>query len=167
MLIEAIRRTPTIPSSWASPKLYFVQTDSTASREIYRSEYHVKATECCVLYNWGLPCMNELHGRCNLWHVCYHEHCRTIFNDDHRLIQHAPTSICRGHSRRLQGMNILHPKPLSFPEQSSEQDTQEACQTYNVKPPSLNADLFEELLRKTSVPAVLTASLVRAWREGF
>ena len=36
-----------------------------------------------------------------------------------------------------------------------------------MKPPGLNADLFERLLTKTDMHVDLQASLVRGWREGF
>ena len=45
--------------------------------------------------------------------------------------------------------------------------TGEASRHYKVKPPSLNADLFEQLLGKTNLSIALQASLVRGWREGF
>ena len=64
-------------------------------------------------------------------------------------------------------MNLLHPTPLQFPENSSEEDTKEACQRFKVRPSELNADLFEHLLGATDISANLQASLVRGWREGF
>ena len=36
-----------------------------------------------------------------------------------------------------------------------------------IKPPSLNADLFEELLKTTDINEELQQSLVRGWREGL
>ena len=62
---------------------------------------------------------------------------------------------------------MLYPTPLSFPQNSSNEDTQEACQRFKVKPPDLNANRFEKLLRKTCINTDLQASLVRGWREGF
>ena len=103
----------------------------------------------------------------DLRHVCTHESCGTIFDDDHRVVQHALTPLCSGHIFRLRVMNVLHPEPLEFPENSSEKNTGEACRLYKVKPPSLNADLFELLLGKTDLSIALQVSLVRGWREGF
>ena len=40
-------------------------------------------------------------------------------------------------------------------------DTLEACKKYNVKPPSLNADLLETLLKGTTIGYDLQASIVR------
>ena len=62
---------------------------------------------------------------------------------------------------------MLYPTPLHFPENSSEEDTLEACQRFKVKPTDLNANLFERLLRKTDINTDLQESLVRGWREGF
>ena len=58
-------------------------------------------------------------------------------------------------------MNERHPVPLSFPEPSSVKDTLEACKKYKVKPPSLNADLLETLLKGTTIGYDLQASIVR------
>ena len=58
-------------------------------------------------------------------------------------------------------MNVLCPDLPKFPDNSSVEDIYEACQLYSVKPPSLNADLFETLLKKTDLAADLQASLVR------
>ena len=64
-------------------------------------------------------------------------------------------------------MNKTHPAPLSFHNNASEEDTREACRLYGIKPPSLNADLFEELLRTTDINEELQQSLVRDRREGL
>ena len=64
-------------------------------------------------------------------------------------------------------MNNLYPEPLQFHPNSSPEDTREACREYGIRMPSLNADLFEELLSKTSVNEKLQRSLVRGWREGL
>ena len=87
--------------------------------------------------------------------------------NDHRAIQHPPISNCEGHAERLRGMNIQHPMPLTFDDRSSPKDTIEACMRYNVKQPSLNADLLELLLKKSEINVKLQASLVRGWREGL
>ena len=50
---------------------------------------------------------------------------------------------------------------------SSQANTMEACDRYNVKAPHLNADLYENLLSKTDINKELQKSLVRGWREGF
>ena len=67
-------------------------------------------------------------------------------------------------------MNKLYPAPLSFHKDSSVEDTKEACRVYGIKPPSLNADLFEALLKTTDFNKdnkELQQSLVRGWREGL
>ena len=64
-------------------------------------------------------------------------------------------------------MNGKHPEPLTFPAASSRKDTQEACRRYKVKPPTLNADFLETLLKKTQIEPDLQASIIRGWREGF
>ena len=64
-------------------------------------------------------------------------------------------------------MNKTHPAPLSFHNNASEEDTKEACRLYGIKPPSLNADLFEELLKTTDINEELQQSLVRGWRENL
>ena len=115
------------------------------------------------MWNWGFPCTKI----CSYWHICSHPTCLTIFDDTHREIQHAATSLCVGHSSRLKGMTVLHPKPLNFPKSASVADTVEACERYNVKLPSLNASLFEKLLSKTMIDKVVQASLVKGWRVGF
>ena len=47
------------------------------------------------------------------------------------------------------------------------EDTKEVCRVYGIKPPSLNADLFERLLTTTDINEELQQSLVRGWREGL
>ena len=64
-------------------------------------------------------------------------------------------------------MNFLFPQAMTFDDRSSVADTLEACSRYGIKPPSLNADRLEELLKKTDMNEDLQASLVRGWREGF
>ena len=64
-------------------------------------------------------------------------------------------------------MNILYPNPLEFDARSTVQDTLEACQAYDVKPPQLNSVLFEQLLGETNISREVQESLVRGWREGF
>ena len=59
------------------------------------------------------------------------------------------------------GMHEKHAEPLVFPSNSSEKDTLAACDKYGIKRPSLNADLFECLLRKTSINVPLLTSMVR------
>ena len=65
------------------------------------------------------------------------------------------------------GINKIHPSPIPINHLSSEAETLEACKIYSVKPPPLNADLFEKLLRQTDINEELQVSLVRGWREGF
>ena len=69
------------------------------------------------------------------------------------------------HTPSVYGMNVLFPQALNFDDRSSVLDTQEACSRYGIKPPSLNADRLEELLKKTDMNEDLQASLVRGWRE--
>ena len=133
------------------------------SQETYRKEYHIAVQDCCSTWNWGFRC----NRTCNKWHVCSHEFCRTSFDVNHRAVQHVPIAPCHTHAGRLAGINALHPKPLTFPANSSVEDTAEACARYGVKPPFLNADLYEALLEKTSINKELQSSLVRGWREGF
>ena len=64
-------------------------------------------------------------------------------------------------------MNLLFPQALTFDDRSTVADTLEACSRYGIKPPSLDADRLEELLKKTEIDDDLQASLVRGWREGF
>ena len=64
-------------------------------------------------------------------------------------------------------MNVLFPQALNFDDRSSVLDTLEAFSRYGIKPPSLNADRLEELLKKTEMNEDLQASVVRGWREGF
>ena len=154
-LLNHLRGTAAIRKCWE--QLRFFGCSSERRRDIYRKEYWVDITDCCMIWNWGFRCSNI----CYAWHVCSHMLCRTVFDDDHRATQHAPTPLCADHIFRLQGMNVLCPDPPKYPENSSVEDTYEACQLYNVKPPSLNADLFETLLEKTDLPADLQASLVR------
>ena len=116
-----------------------------------------------MIWNWGFACSHL----CSQWHCCSNELCRSIFDDNHRAIQHGPRSRCYGHDVRLLGMNILDPTPLSFPETSSVEDTQNGCRRYKVRPPSLNASLFRDLLKGTALNPDLQASLVRGWKEGF
>ena len=58
-------------------------------------------------------------------------------------------------------MNKLHPAPIPINLDSSQADTAEACARYNIKPPHLNADLFEKLLQKTDINENLQESLVK------
>ena len=60
-------------------------------------------------------------------------------------------------------MNVLFPQALIFDDRSSVLDTLEACSRYGIKPPSLNADRLEELLKRTEMNEDLQASLVRGW----
>ena len=64
-------------------------------------------------------------------------------------------------------MNKMHPTPLRFHEESSAEDTLLACVRYNVKPTTLNWQLFQVLLETTDMPIDLSTSLVRGWREGL
>ena len=68
---------------------------------------------------------------------------------------------------KLLGMNTLHPEPVRFPVSSSVANTLEACDIYDIKPPSLNSELFDELLKQTNMAPDLRDSLVRGWREGY
>ena len=93
--------------------------------------------------------------------------CQHSQNSSHRAIQHPPEPHCEGHRYRSQGMNKLYPAPLSFHKDSSLEDTKEARRVYGIKPPSLNADLFEALLKTTDINKEQQLSLVRGWREGL
>ena len=64
-------------------------------------------------------------------------------------------------------MNVLFPEPLKFDERFSVADTLAACEKFDIKPPSLNANRLEPLLLKTEINDELQASIVRGWREGF
>ena len=130
----------------------------------FRDEYRVTPTECCTVWNLGFECIPR---SCDKWHVCCFESCRTSFHTAHRAIQHSPQPDCAQHAERLLGMNLLFPQALTFDDRSTVADTLEACSRYGIKPPSLNADRFEDLLKKTEIDEDLQASLVRGWREGF
>ena len=151
------------PECWKTQQLIFGGADPESSKSIYVMAYHVPLAETCLVWNWGFPCTRI----CSYWHICSHPTCLTVFDDNHREIQHAATSLCVGHNSRLKGMTVLHPKPLQFPKSASVADTAEACDRYNVKLPSLNASLFEKLLSKTTIDKELQASLVKGWRVGF
>ena len=99
--------------------------------------------------------------------MCSAEGCSEESRATHRAVQHPPDSPCSSHRRQLLGMNKLYPDPLKFHQCSSQEDTEEACRKYKVKPPSLNAALFERLLRETEINAQLQETLVRGWREGL
>ena len=151
------------PECWKTQQLIFGGADPVSNRRVYIMAYHVPLAETCLVWNWGLPCTKI----CNYWHICSHPTCLTVFDDTHKEIQHAAPSLFLGHSSRLKGMMVLHPKPLRFPESASIADTVEACQRYNVKLPSLNASVFEKLLSKTMIDNEVQASLVKGWRVGF
>ena len=123
---------------------------------------------CCLYWNLGLECSEFLtrNMQCKLRHVCSRDECRGAADSSHRAIQHPPKSLCEGHKERMDGMNHLYPEPLLFHPNSSPEDTREACREYGIRMPSLNADLFEELLSKTTINKKLQRSLVRGWREG-
>ena len=151
------------PASWGSNSLYSKGVHAKPSSECYVGAYLLEEEDCCMIWNWGFACSHL----CSQWHCCSNELCRSIFDDNHRAIQHGPRSRCYGHDVRLLGMNILDPTPLSFPETSSVEDTQNGCRRYKVRPPSLNASLFRDLLKGTALNPYLQASLVRGWKEGF
>ena len=91
----------------------------------------------------------------------------TSFHTEHRAIQPTPLPDCAPHAERLVGMNFLFPQALTFDDRSTVADTLEACSRYGIKSPSLNADRFEELLKRSEIDEDLQVSLVRGWREGF
>ena len=124
---------------------------------------------CCLYWNLGLDCAGFLRSgkQCNLSHTCSDDECRQMADSTHRAIQHRPKATCEGQNERMKGMNYLHPEPLLFHPKSSPDDTREACEKYGVRQPSLNAKLFQELLRKTNIPVALQDSLVRGWKEGL
>ena len=130
----------------------------------YREEYTLSESDCCHYWNMGLHCDETF---CQFYHACCFISCRTIFHRSHRAIQHTGVSRCSKWIDSLEGMNIVHPIPLVYDSRSSEEDTLEACKKYNVKPPSLNAELFDSLLKKTYIDENTRDSLVRGWREGF
>ena len=113
-----------------------------------------------------VKCGTGVFGSCPRLHFCSHNDCQTVFDWTHRAIQHVHTAPCRTHGKRLEGMNELHPVPLTFPPESSQADTLEACKKYKVNP-SLNADFLEETLKKTTIDPDVQASIIRGWREGF
>ena len=122
---------------------------------------------CCLYWNLGIECVTKKNRKCQRLHVCSREECRHLPTSSHRAIQHPPEFLCEGHRDRLRGMNKIHPVPLSFHNNSSVEDTKEACRVYGIKPPSLNADLFKTLLKTTDINEELQQSLVRGWREGL
>ena len=63
-------------------QLPFFSCSSEKKRDIYRKEYWVDISDCCLIWNWGFHCSNK----CDAWHVCSQLLCRTIFDDDHRAI---------------------------------------------------------------------------------
>ena len=100
-------------------------------------------------------------------HACSWSECASLFHTDHRAIQHTPTTTCLGQISRLEGINSAFPEPIPLDPRSSKENTLEACRRYNVKPPSLNADLCRSLLAKTDISIPLQDSLVRGWEAGF
>ena len=122
-----------------------------------------------MYWNLGLECrvFRKKNKQCTLHHWCSRDGCRQAEDSSHRAIQHPPTPTCEGHKQRMEGMNQLYPEPILFHPRSSPEDTREACQEYGIRMPSLNADLLEELLSKTSINKQLQHSLVRGWREGL
>ena len=130
----------------------------------YREEYTLSESECCHYWNMGLHCDETF---CQFYHACCFISCRTIFHRSHRAIQHTGVSRCSKWIDSLEGRNIVHPIPLVYDSRSSEEDTLEAGKKYNVKPPSLNAELFDSLLKKTYIDENTRDRLVRGWREGF
>ena len=125
---------------------------------------------CCKYWNLGFACgpfMKQVNRICQKHHICSNDNCRTLSNTDHRAIQHPPLSICSGHKDKLLGLNKIHEKPIRFHESSSPEDTLEACRKYDVKLPTLNAELLGTLLQKTTMLPALRRSLVRGWREGL
>ena len=56
-------------------------------------------------------------------------------------------------------MNLLFPEPLKFDERSSVADTIGACEKFDIKPPSLNANRLEALLHKTNINEEVQASI--------
>ena len=151
------------PEVWNISHLIYTSQISERG-DSFRDEYRVTPSECCTFWNLGFECIPR---SCDKWHVCCFESCRTSFHTEHRAIQHSPQPDCAPHAERLLGMNLLFPQALNLDDRSTVADTLEACSKYGIKPPSLNADRFEELLRKTDIDEDLQASLVRGWREGF
>ena len=127
-------------------------------------EYRIEVTSCCSAWNLGFACKAE---SCAYIHCCSFKNCRTLFHTSHRAIQHTPDPRCGKYLASLAGMNILYPDALQFDDRSSVEDTIAACEEYDIKPPSLNADRLEALLQKTEINKELQASIVRGWREGF
>ena len=122
------------------------------------TEYLLDPKDCCVAWNLGFSC-NPAH--CSFDHACLWSSCASLFHVDHRAIQHTPAFTCLGHINRLQGINAVFPKAKLLNDRSSKEDTLEACKKFKVKPPSLNAVLFRNLLTKTEIDATLQESLVR------
>ena len=151
------------PEIWSVSHLVYMFQISRPG-DTFRDEYRVSPAECCTFWNLGFECIAR---RCEKWHVCCYEGCLTSFHTEHRAVQHFSQPDCAQHAERLLGMNFLFPQAMTFDDRSSVADTLEACSRYGIKPPSLNADRFEELLRKTGIDEDLQASLVRGWREGF
>ena len=160
---KLLRTNTKLPRCWASSCFYTKGPDSKASCDVYLEEYILKHDDCCRIWNWGFTCSNK----CKQWHCCSNDQCRSVFDITHREIQHSPKALCDGHNLRLLGMNNLDPTPLSFPKDSSVENTLEACKIYKIKPPTLNARLFGDLLKQTDMNPKLQASLVRGWKEGF
>ena len=115
------------------------------------------------------PRLDCIEALCPRAHACCFDTCRTLFqpHTSHRAIQHTAPSQCTNWLDSFEGMNVVHPEPLSFDSRSTVVDTRAACQTYGVKLPELNSTLFEELLERTTITAEMQKSLVRGWREGF
>ena len=93
--LVSLQSSTNYPKCWSYEDLIFLGGSHRPSRERYVEAYHVRPTEICLRWNWGLPCQPE---KCDYWHTCCHELCLTVFNDDHRVIQHAPRSLCTDHS---------------------------------------------------------------------
>ena len=83
----------------------------------------------------------------------------------HQTIQHIKQPDYAPHAERLFGMSLLFPQALTFDDRSTIADNLQECSRYGIKPPSLNADRLEELLKKTEKDEDLQDSLVRGWRE--
>ena len=117
-----------------------------------------------MTWNLGLPC--EVSS-CSSVHACLWNTCLSLFQVGHRAIQHGPATSCLGHLDRLQGINTAFPEAIPLDSRSSKSDTLKACECYNVKPPSLNADLCRLLLKKSDISKPLQASIVKGWEAGF
>ena len=46
--------------------------------------------DCCLCFNYGKECkVLNSEGKCQKVHVCFHDSCRTLFNHNHRFIDHS------------------------------------------------------------------------------